>query len=1174
MKKDDLLFLFIFKKEHFKNFLRITRISFLFLFVVVLHATAINLDALNVKIEIQSSELSIKQFLTEIEHQTDFLILYRNDDIDVSRVVRIKNKTGNLSSMLSEVFSDTDIRYEFQNKYIVLAKNVSSENKVSFQQQTRTIIGTVTDESGEPLIGASVGIKGTAKGTITDAEGKFSINQVSSDNQLVISYIGYIAQEINIGNQNTFNIRLAEDRQMLDEVIVVGYGTQRKETLSGAVTAIKADEIITTKTENFVSNIQGKVAGLLIRQQTGEPGVFDNMISIRGYGSPLIIIDGVTRSGREAGDAVKELAQLSAEDIESVSILKDAAAAIYGMNAANGAIIVTTKKGTTQGKAKFAYTGLYGIKMPTGMELTMDAYNYMLMANEMQRNDGKGMYAAYDSDLLEKYRTNQPGYQDIDWIDLTMHKSVSQQNHNLSVRGGTDKVQYFASAGFTSDEGLLSSDIMYYKRYNFRSNVTAALTNDLKMNVGFSGRQDKRQSKRDDFWAVYKALVTSERGKNWHTMDNEEHYTLIAPEGKNLMAFIDPDVDGYRRWETLNGQAQVELTYTVPFVKGLTLSALTDYNIRQINESYLSRSYPLYDYFSDLYQATYGTDSYYNQIDLYEKAYLRVMATYNKKIGSHSFNIMGAMEGSNERADRLRGQRLYSDLYTHDILNQGTATTATNLGFREFGRLAAYFGRVNYDYANKYLVELVGRYDGSYRYAPEKRWVFFPSASIGWRLSEETFVKNLLPFLDNLKIRASYGESGRDAGDAFQYIPGYTSNAARGYIFDAGTLTTGMYPPGVVNNSLSWVTARISNIGIDFDLPGGKFGGSFDVFERKNTGILATRITTVPNFFGASFPQENINSDMNVGMEVNLTHQGKVGKDFTYYVTANATYARQKRLHTERAAFTSQWDKWLNGNEDRYTGRSLIFNYDGQYTSLEELETAPLHGGTLGNSKMLPGEFRLTDTNGDGVINNNDRVFDNWAFGDEGYTSGTSNTTGTVNPPLQYGFTFMGTYKSFSLNVLFQGAALYSVNFASNDIWGYGRYPTLHEKYYDRWHTGSIEADPYDPATTWISGKFAPVRPWVNPRPGVTSDNVISLFRPMANYLRLKNVEIGYSLPQSFLKKWNISDVKFFVNTTNIFTITNKELKKIDPEKQEKDYNANLTYPIMKAVNFGLNINF
>jgi TonB-linked SusC/RagA family outer membrane protein len=1173
MKKNQFVIPFIFKKEYLKNFSRITRISFIFLFVVVLHVTAINMDAQDVKIEIHSNELSIKQFITEIEQQTDFLIMYRNEDIDLNRVVHIRNKTGNLTSMLNEVFSGMDIRYEFQNKYIALAKNRPSGNSISFQQQTKTIAGTVVDETGEPLIGASVGVKGTAKGTITDAEGKFSITQVSPDNQLVISYIGYVTQEVNVGNQSAFHIRLAEDRQMLEEVVVVGYGVQKKETLSGAVTAIKGEDIVTTKTENFVSNIQGKVAGLLIRQQTGEPGVFDNMISIRGYGNPLIIIDGVTRSGREAGDAVKELAQLSAEDIESVSVLKDAAAAIYGMNAANGAIIVTTKKGTTQGKARFSYAGLYGVKTPTGMELTMDAYNYMLMANEMQRNDGKGMYAAYDFDLLEKYRTNQPGYQDIDWIDLTMHDSVSQQNHNLSVRGGTDRVQYFASVGFTSDDGLLSSDIMYYKRYNFRSNVTAALTKDLKMNIGFSGRQDNRQSKRDDFWAVYKAIMVSERGKNWHTIDNEEHYTLIAPEGKNLMAFLDPEVDGYRRWETLNGQAQVELTYTVPFVKGLTLSALTDYNIRQINESYLSRSYKLYDYFSDLYQATYGTDSYYNQIDLYEKAYLRVMATYNKQIGSHSFNVMGAMEGSNERADRLRGQRLYSDLFTHDILDQGTATTATNLGFREFGKLAAYFGRLNYDFANKYLVELVGRYDGSFRYAPEKRWVFFPSASIGWRLSEEEFVKKLLPFLDNLKVRASYGASGRDAGNAFQYIPGYTSSSARGYIFDAGTLTTGMYPPGVVNNLLSWVTTKISNVGIDFDLPGGKFGGSFDIFQRKNTGILATRITTVPNFFGASFPQENINSDMNVGMELNLTHQGKAGKDFTYAVTANVTYARQKRLHTERAAFTSQWDRWQNGNEDRYTGRSLIFNYDGQYTSLEQFETAPLHGGTLGNSKMLPGEFRITDTNGDGVINNNDRVFENWAFGDEGYTSGTNNSS-AVNPPLQYGFTFMGAYKSFSLNLLFQGAALYSVNFASNDIWGYGRYPTLHEKYYDRWHTNTIEADPYDPATTWVPGKFAPLRPWVNPRPGVTSDYAISLFRPMGNYLRLKNVELGYSIPRSILKKWNISDVKLFVNTTNIFTITNKELKKLDPEKQEKDYNANLTYPIMKAVNFGLNINF
>lgn len=660
-------------------------------------------------------------------------------------------------------------------------------------------------------------------------------------------------------------------------------------------------------------------------------------------------------------------------------------------------------------------------------------------------------------------------------------------------------------------------------------------------------------------------------------MANESHYSMIPPESKNMVAYTDPEVDGYQRWETTAGQAQIELTYAAPFVKGLTLAALVDYSIRNTNQSRLYKSYRLYDWETDVYQGTYNTDQYMNQIDLYQRSYLRLMATYNKRIDSHSFNLMGAMEGSMDRYDYVRADRNYSDLFTTDIIRMGTGTTATNNGLRSFSRLAAYFGRLNYDFASKYLVELVGRYDGSYRYSPRKRWVFFPSASIGWRLSEESFIKNNLPFLNNLKLRASYGESGRDQGLPFQYIPGYTSSQARGYILDTGVLTTGMYPPGVVNDYLSWVTSVISNVGIDFDLPGGKFGGSFDFFQRKNTGILATRITTVPNFFGATFPDENINSDMNIGMELNLTHQGKIGKDFKYHVSANTTFSRQKRLHVETNPFTSQWNRWNSSNENRYVGRSFIFRYNGQYTSLAELETAPLHGGALGNSKMLPGEFRITDVNGDGVISNLDRVYDNWGFGGEGYVSGVANTSGTsipINPPLQYGCTLEATYKSFSLNLLFQGAALYSVNFAQNDVYGYGRYPALHEKYYDRWHTVGDSDDPYNPTTAWIPGKFAPLRPWTNPRPGVTSDNMISLFRPMGNYLRLKNVELGYAIPRPIIRKWGISDLRLFVNTTNVLTFTNKELNKLDPEKQEKDFNANLTYPIMKAVNFGLNLNF
>ena len=1155
-----------------KKIIRIMRFTVLFSLISIGISYATSLYSQSTYLTVNATNKTVKEVFDEIEENSEYLFFYYDKALDINRKVNIHLEDQTVDKILDQLFELTDNTYVIDDRQIFISRKESfvKTDIPAVMQQAKTITGVIKDDLGEPLIGVNIQVKGTSSGTITNLDGEFTLPITQANPILIVSYIGYKQREITVGTQSHLDIVLEPNALGLDEVVVVGYGTQRKETLSGAVTSIKSDEILTTKTENLISNIQGKMSGLLIRQQTGEPGAFDNMISIRGYGDPLVIIDGVTRSQ----DAIKELAQINPEDVESISILKDASASIYGMNAANGAIIITTKQGT-DGKTHFSYSGMYGWKRPTGMELTMDAYNYMLMANEMQRNNGAGMYAAFPQSMLEKYENNVPGYQDYDWIDLTMHDNVSQQNHTMSVRGGTEKVRYFTSLGFTEDNGLLKSDIMFYKRINFRTNISADLTKDLKMNVNFSGRSDRRQNKRDDFWATYKALMTSARWKGWHTLDNEDHLSVIEPENKNPIAFIDKDIDGYRKWETLNGQTQLELIYNVPFVKGLNLSTLVDYNIRQVNESYLEKSYELYDWETDVYNSTYGTDQYYNIINLYSKAYLRLMANYSKRFGQHNVNVMAAMEASEERIDYLRGQRRYNEVYTHDILNQGTATSATNAGYREFRKLAAYFGRINYDYAGKYLFELVGRYDGTYRYAPSKRWVFFPSVSAGWRLSEESFIKDNLNFIDNLKLRASYGESGRDVGDPFQYIPGYTIGNARGSIFDeVGTLMAGSYPPGVVNDNLSWVTSKISNIGLDFDLFGGKLSGTFELFQRKNTGILATRITSVPNYFGATFPSENINSDMNIGMELGLTHRGKIGNDFKYTVSGNVTFARAKRLHTEFRPFTSQYDRWRNGNEDRYVGRSLIYDYNGQYTSLAEYETAPLLGGASGNSLMLPGSFRIVDRNGDGVIDANDQDFKNWAFGGQGYQTAGTGASSSVNPPLQYGFTLSGEYKGFDLNLLFQGAALYSVNFASDDIWGYGRYPTLHKKYFDRWHPSTIEADPYAPSTVWIPGKRAALRPWASGRPGTTDGMVVSLYRPRADYLRLKNVELGYTIPRTLLNKFKVDQIRVYVNATNLLTFCNSELKNIDPEKQEKDWDANLTYPIMKAINVGLNINF
>jgi TonB-linked SusC/RagA family outer membrane protein len=814
------------------------------------------------------------------------------------------------------------------------------------------------------------------------------------------------------------------------------------------------------------------MSGLLIRQQTGEPGVFDNMVSIRGYGDPLVVIDGVTRP---LSDGTGELAQLNSDDIESISILKDASASIYGMNAANGVIIVTTKKGQ-DGKTRVAYSNLFGMKGATGMEFTVDAYTYRLMANEMQRNIGA--MPTYSDEILEKYKNNEPGYTDHNWLDMFLHDWAFQQQHNLSVRGGTEKIRYFSSLAYTEDNGLLKGGNQYYRRFNFRTNTTADIARGLQLDISVSGRYDVSQAPRDEFQWVYKILMINDRGKDYHTIANENHLTAIEPENKNVYALADPTIDGYRQYRNFQYQATAGLTWTVPSVQGLTLSTLASYDGSENNESKLHKTYDLYDYYTDEYVVTNGAGTYWNALRLRNKMYARGQFGYTRSFQDvHNVNILGVAEYTATRYDRLEGQRRYAEFFTHDIIDQGTSTTASNSGSREFTRLAACLTRINYDYAGKYLMELVARYDGSYRYAPSRRWVFFPSVSTGWRISEEKFIKENLPFLSNLKLRASYGKSGRDAGEAFEYVAGYTASSSSSYVFADGQLTTGMVSPGVVNDNLTWITSTTTDVGLDLDLWNGGLGIVADLFQRKNTGLLATRIQSVPNTFGASFPQENINSTLNRGIEAAVSHRGKIGKDFRYAVSANATYTRLKELHYERASFTSSWDKWKNGREDRYTGRMWLYEYEGQYTSLEQYETAPLLGSNQGNSRMLPGSYILLDLNGDGIVNENDQIP---GF----YPALRSNTTNT------------------------------------------------------------------------------------------TDQHLIDIWRPNAAYLRLKNIEIGYNVPRPLIRKLGISGVRLFANGFNLLTFCRRELRDADPERQEKSWDANAAYPLMKSYNIGFTINF
>lgn len=1036
-----------------------------------------------------------------------------------------------------------------------------------------TARGVILDAYGQPVIGASVFEKNNASnGVVADVNGNFSIS-VPAGATVVFSSIGYRTLETVATSMMT--VTLLEDAEMLDDVVVVGYGVQKKETLTGAVTALGAEEITTTKTENFISNIQGKMAGLLIRQKTGEPGMFDNMISIRGYDEPLVVIDGVVRNRILRGESTDgfgetgtaDLAQLNSDDIESISILKDASAAIYGMNAANGVIIVTTKQGKAQ-KASVSYSGLFGLKQATGLEETLPVVDYMVIANERAKNDGNA--GIYSEDFINKYRNNEPGYSDFDWMAEYLKPFTYQQNHNLSVRGGSDNIKYFVSFGYNDDNGLEKYNAQYYHRYTFRTNLTVNLTRNLTLITGLSGRWTERQQPQEEFEWNYKTLITNFRGTHPFTMDQEhpgqytDHMSKVDPEGKNPEGLMQTDVGGYRLNRTTAYSANVELRYNIPFVKGMSFSVLGSYDGSTSNNSKLTKAYPLYDYETDKYLSTFNsTQSYNNEIRLQQKLYGRAQLSYARKIGDHSFNATAVAEMTSNRRDDLQGTRNYADIFTNDILDQATASTATNGGFRMFTRQAAYIGRANYDYKGKYLLELVGRYDGSYRYSPKLRWTFFPSASVGWRVSEEPFFKNLFPAINNLKIRASYGESGLDAGNAFQYIPAYTASVANGYIFSGTTISTGYYAPGVTLDNLSWITNTIMNIGIDLEAWRGKLYGSFEVFRRVNEGQLASRQMTVPSTFGATFPQENLNSSQNQGFEFEIGSRGNIGK-VNYNISGNFTYARSKNLYRERRQDYSSYDRWKNNNEYRLNGYRWFYQTDeSRYTSIEQLETAPLMGGNLGNSKILPGSFVYEDVNGDGIINGDDRLPNGWARGG--------------NPPIQYGLNLYFAYAGFDINMLLQGAAGFTIQYPNDDIWGYGSKTNetyLLTKYADRWHTADLAADPFDPNSTWIEGMY----PALHKNFTGTLDNgqsyQIPFWHPNGAYVRLKTLELGYTLPKNVLKKVNISSVRLFVNGTNLFTICDPKLKKADPEREEREWTANAGYPLMKNYNFGLSVNF
>lgn len=1004
--------------------------------------------------------------------------------------------------------------------------------------QTKQVTGVVSDNAG-PLPGVSVTVKGTTTGAITDVNGKYTLN-VAPGQTLVFTFIGYTPQEVAFDNQPTISIKLAQNSSTLNEVVVVGYGTQKKATLTGSVASVSGSEITTTKNENVINSLTGKVAGLRVTQNSAEPGTFNSSFSIRGFGDPLVVIDGVPRDN---------VTRLDPNDIESISVLKDGAAAVYGVRASNGVILVTTKKGK-KGSIELNYSGTYTVQVPSGLPKPVGAIDFMTLANEQllhNVNGGQVKYSQADFDAyLNGTRTST------DWYTPVIKDRVPQSQHNLNAIGGNENTSYFISGGITQQGGFLRSEDLNYKRYNLRSNITTRINKNLTVDLNINGTMEEKNQPYQDAWNIIRSYWRQLPTQSVYANNNPDYLNIGEVDGSNPVALANADVSGYKKFRNRWLQSQMSATYVVPFVQGLSAKALFSYDYYNSNNKIYQKSYNQYSYDanSDAYRPTpYQTPATIRN-EFFERpsTLMQLSLNYDRTIGDHSFTGLLLYEEGHRQQDNFYGQRELAlpidQIFAGNSDNQiGSANRDDIYDYIN----KSVVGRINYNYKSKYLAEFSFREDGSSRFSPRKQWGFFPGGSVGWRVSQEGFWKNskALSFINDLKLRASYGKVGDDGQVGYQFLTGYDYPASGsnnqqppGSVFN-GSFVNGIQSRGIANPDLTWINTETYNIGVDAEAWNGLLGVVFNVFRRDRTGRAGDRAVSAPSVLGARLPQENLNSDRTQGFEVELSHRSHIGS-FNYFIKGNVAFARTRNIYVEQSAFGNSQLQWHNNQSNRYNNIYWGYGANGQYANYQQILNSP----QFVSRNAVVGDYIYEDWNGDGQIT-----------GDDVHPIAYNSA-----PLTNFGLTLGGSYKGFDFNILLQGATGVTVSYIEQlniPLWGGG---SALEMFTDRYHPADANADPYNPNTVWVPGHYALT--------GTTSD-VNSLFNIQdASYVRLKSAEIGYSLSPNLLKSIGIKGARVFVNGYNLLTFTG--VKYLDPEHPSDTYGY--LYPLNKTFSLGVNV--
>lgn len=1120
-----------------KKLIMETKIALLIIIISVSNALASSSYSQTARVSLDLEDKSLEQALDEIERQSEFYFIFNQNQIDVNRIVDIKADNQLITSILPELFKDTEVNFIILNKKILLTTDPiigkeMGDLKLKLEQQQLTVSGTITDAStGETMAGVNIIVKGTNIGTISDMNGKFTLPSAIDPNSILsFSFIGYVTQEVSVDGRSVVNVSLSGEMKGLDEVVVIGYGTAKKATMTGSVAAVKGEQLQTAPTANFTNTLAGRLPGLVAVNYSGEPGDDNPTIRIRGANtlgdnSALIVVDGI---------AGRDMAGLDPADIESISVLKDASAAIYGARAANGVILITTKRGLI-GKPSISVNSNYGLSMPTVIPKMADAATYATMLNEINYYDG--VAPAYSEEEIQKYRDGSDPwlYPNTDWFAAVFKSSTPQTRTDVSIRGGTDNMKYYISAGYNYQDAIYKNSSAGYSQYSFRSNIDGRISKSISLSFDVAGRQEDRNFAANPF----SYLIN--RSKPMFIAYYPGNKPAAGYQAGQSPVVLASDLLGYDKNKTYAFNSNAKLLVTIPWIKGLSFTGNVAFDKEIYNGKFWRKPYTLYSWdrmtFDEKNEPVVvgALDGPYTTPELTQNfsdgqgLTINGLINYELNVAEkHDIKFLAGAEKITGKSMNFSAFRRGFVSTAVDQLFAGGDPDKNNSGSADQSARLNYFGRVNYSYLQKYLFEFVWRYDGSYIFPKEGRFGFFPGVSAGWRISEESFWKNNISFINYFKIRGSWGQTGNDRIAAYQYLSSYGFGSSP-YILNETLEVKTLNELRIANPNITWEVANQSNVGFDAQLLDGKIQISAEYFYNLRTNILTYRNASVPVSTGLTLPRENIGKVANQGFEAEISYGSNFG-DLRFDISVNGAYAKNKIIFWDEAPGVPDYQK----STGQPMNAGLYYEAIGIFRDQAAIDAYPHWNGTI------PGDIIFKDVNNDNKIDGLDLV----------------RYPKTELPTFTGGASIDLSFRNFYASALFQGAsgAVRSYTLESGFQGDF-----LADDAEGRWTVDNPDAK--KPRTWNTGGEY-----WTSGISGGTWGINNTYWLRNNNYLRLKNVQFGYNFSKNVVNKLNVSELSIYFTGLNLLTFT--PLKSFDPET------VGNVYPLSKVYNFGIRLTF